>query len=455
MSNEKENVALGSIAASALMTIGKLIVGILTGSLGLISEGVHSLLDLAATIMTYFAIRIGDKPADENHPYGHGKVESVAALAETGLLFLTSGWVIFEAVKRLFKPEVKVDVTWWSIGVIVLSIGIDLWRAAELTRVAKKTNSQALAADALHFSSDALSSGVVLVGLVCVALGWAKGDAFASLGVAAFVCLAGWRLGRQTINSLIDTAPEGASDRIKAIIADVPAILHVNHVKVRPAGSVAYATIDIAVSRSLSQERLAKIRGEITKSVQAQMPEVEAMVVAHPIALDTETLHDRIMVVAANHQLSVHHITIHQSPRGLSVSLNLEVDGQLAMSEAHEIADHFERHICNEVGEEIEIETHIEPLIPSTLDGTDIGAGNLAPLQDFIETSLSRIEFVKDVHDIRARSTGKGLIVLFHCHVDPDVSVSIVHQKLDEMEVELKKQWPETWRVFGHTEPLI
>ncbi|TAN61941.1 MAG: cation transporter, partial [Magnetospirillum sp.] len=203
-SDRKQSVALSSVFASAAMTIMKLVVGLMTGSLGVLSEAAHSLLDMGAAILTWFAVRIGDQPADERHPYGHGKVESVSALIETGLLFVTAAWIIKEAIGRLLAEAVVVESTWWSVGVIVISILIDIGRSRALSKVAKETGSQALEADALHFSSDILSSCAVLVGLGLVWLGWPKGDAVAALGVAGFVMLAGWRLGTRTIDVLVD-----------------------------------------------------------------------------------------------------------------------------------------------------------------------------------------------------------------------------------------------------------
>ncbi|MFZ2068012.1 MAG: cation diffusion facilitator family transporter, partial [Xanthobacteraceae bacterium] len=204
--NDKERAALGSIAASAALTAAKAIVGLLTGSLAILSEAGHSLLDLAATVLTYFAVRISGKPADAEHQYGHGKVESVTALAETALLFLLSGVVIWEAVQRLGGTQAHpVKATAAAFAIIVGSIVVDFFRARTLHRVARRTLSEALDADALHFSSDMWSSIAVLIGLGGVALGYPLSDAIAALVVAVFICIAGWRLGRRTIDTLTDT----------------------------------------------------------------------------------------------------------------------------------------------------------------------------------------------------------------------------------------------------------
>ena len=192
MQSEKERVALGSIAASGALTVAKGVVGLLTGSLAILSEAAHSLIDFGATVMTYFAVRISGKPADAEHHYGHGKVESVAALAETALLFLLSGVVIWEAVKRLLGEQGHVvEATTAAFAVVAVSVVVDFFRARLLYRVAHDTASEALEADALHFGSDMWSSIAVLVGLAGVALGYQWADSAAALVVALFVCIAG------------------------------------------------------------------------------------------------------------------------------------------------------------------------------------------------------------------------------------------------------------------------
>src|SRR5580704_14732793 len=208
MQDTKEQVALGSVLASAGLTVAKAVVGVLTGSLAILSEAAHSLIDLGATVMTYFAVRISGKPADREHHYGHGKVESVTALAETAMLFVLSGVVIFEALKRLIRAEhAAVEASLAAFAVIAGSVVVDFFRARLLSRVARQTSSQALEADALHFGSDMWSSLAVLAGLGGVALGYNWADAAAALVVALFVCLAGWRLGKRTIDALTDGAP--------------------------------------------------------------------------------------------------------------------------------------------------------------------------------------------------------------------------------------------------------
>src|SRR5438067_12114279 len=372
MANDKERVALGSVAASAGLTAAKAVVGLLSGSLAILSEAAHSLLDLAATVLTYIAVRSSGKPADREHQYGHGKVESVAALAETALLFLLSAGVTWEAAQRLLGAHgTAVEATAASFAVIAISIAVDFFRARVLSRTAAETSSQALEADALHFSSDMWSSLAVLVGLCAVALGFPQADAIAAIVVAIFVCLAGWRLGKRTIDTLTDTAPRGVAERIAAIARKIRGIVAVEQVRTRPGGATLFVELAVAVSRTLPLDRVAKLEDEVTRAIHEEMPRAELTVTTHPRALDDETVLERVMVIARNRGLAVHHVMVHEVSGKLSVALDLEVDSRLSLRAAHEVASALEAAIAEELGAEVEVETHIEPLQASEHPGRD------------------------------------------------------------------------------------
>src|SRR5476649_2646153 len=284
MQSEKEQVALTSIAASAALTIAKGLVGFATGSLAILSEAGHSLIDLGATVMTYTAVRISGKPADKEHNYGHDKVESVSALGETALLFLLSGIVIWEATKRLFEHEEHVVVaSVWAFGVITVSIAVDFFRARALSRTAKQTQSQALEADALHFSSDLWASLAVLIGLVGVHFGLAWADSASALLVAVLVCSAGWRLGRRTIDTLTDTAPEGAAEKITDIAAGIAGVVAVNHVRVRAVSDKSFIDLIVTVSRTLPLDRVNAIKRNVETELRDQMLGAELTVTTFPV----------------------------------------------------------------------------------------------------------------------------------------------------------------------------
>jgi cation diffusion facilitator family transporter len=454
MQNEKEQVALSSIAASAGLAIAKALVGLATGSLAILSEAGHSLIDLGATLMTYVAVRMSGKPADEEHPYGHGKVEAISALAETALLFLLSGVVIWQAVKRLIEHAPHtVNANVWAFGIILISIAVDFVRARSLSHVAQKTSSDALAADALHFSSDLWGSLAVLVGLIGIRFGLWWADSSAALAVAVLICIAGWRLGRRTIDTLIDVAPTGAADRIMTIAGRVPGVVAVKRVRARAVGEKTFIDLNVAVSRALALERVSAIKDAVAAAIRGQMPGAEPLINTTPVALDNETVLDRVMVIARNRALAVHHVTVHELKDRLAVALDLEVDGKLSLRAAHDLADGLEDAIATELGPSVEVETHIEPLQPGETPGHEAPPERAQAVEAVLSALAAEGGAIHDVHDVRVRETDEGEIVNFHCTVDPGLSVQSAHEKVDALERALCQHAPSIKRAIGHAEP--
>jgi len=454
MPNAKQTVALTSIAASAALTIAKAVVGFATGSLAILSEAAHSLIDLAATVMTYFAVRIADMPADAEHHYGHGKVESLSALAETALLFVLSGVVIWEAGLRLVGVEKQpVEATIAAFAVMAVSILVDFGRSRALYRAAAEHKSEALEADALHFGSDMWSSAAVILGLVGLRLGYAWADSAAAMVVAMFVCLAGWRLGRRTIETLTDTAPVGAVERISEVVRKVKGVVDVRRVRARQVGPRLFVDLDIAASRTLPLDRVMALKAEVTRALAAAMPETELNAVVSPRALDDETVLERVMVIARNRALAVHHVTVHAIGGRLAVSLDLEVDGALTLARAHEIASGLEAAVRDELGPDVEVESHIEPLQMDGMSGADAPPARVAEVWAVLATLAADGGVLRNVHDVRVRDTRHGEIVNFHCDVDPALRVDDVHERVDDVERGLRRRFPEIKRVIGHAEP--
>ncbi len=452
--NAKEKVALGSIAASAGLTVAKGVIGLLTGSLAILSEAGHSLIDLSATVLTYFAVRVSGKPADAEHQYGHGKVESVTALAETALLFVLTAVVIFEATQRLIGAQAHaVEATAAAFVIIAGSIAVDFFRARTLKRVAKATSSEALEADALHFGSDMWSSVAVLIGLCGVALGYPWADAAAAIVVAVFICIAGWRLGRRTINTLTDTAPAGVSERVAAIARLEPGVVAVERVRARPAGAVLFVDLGIGVSRTLPLDRVAAITERLSRDIRAELPNAEVTITTKPRALDNETVRDRVMMIARNRGLAIHHVAVQAISGQLSVSADLEVEGTQSLTAAHDIASRLEDAVREELGTNVEVETHIEPLAADVLAGHDATAARLGEVREALAALAAEVPDLGEVHDVRVRETDDGEIVNFHCRVDPALSVSAVHDMVDALERRLRRRFPAIRRVIGHAEP--
>jgi len=455
MQSEKEQVALSSIFASAGLTIAKAVVGFSTGSLAILSEAGHSLIDLGATVMTYVAVRISGKPADAKHQYGHGKVEALSALAETALLFLLSGIVVWEATKRLVEHEAHaVEATVWAFAVIAVSIIVDFFRARALSQTAEKTSSHALEADALHFSSDLWASLAVLVGLIGVRSGLPWADSVAALVVAVLVCIAGWRLAKRTVDTLTDVAPPGATEKITGLAGRIPGVVAVDHVRARAVGEQTFIDLTVAVSRTLPLDRVSAIKEDIIRELRQQIPGAEPVITTEPVALNTETVLDRIMVIARNRALAVHHVTVHELKDRLAVSLDLEVDGKLSLQAAHEMADGLESAIAAELGSGVEVETHIEPLQSQDASGREAPPERVKAVTMALTELAAKGRHIRDVHDVRVRETGEGEIVNFHCSVDPRLSVQSVHENVDALERALKEQSPSIKRVIGHAEPV-
>jgi cation diffusion facilitator family transporter len=454
MRDIKQRVALSSIAASAGLTAAKAIVGVLSGSLALLSEAAHSLIDVGATVMTYFAVRVSDKPADEEHHYGHGKVESVSALAETALLFVLAGVVIWEAAKRLVSAQPpEVEATPWAFAVIVASIVIDFFRARVLYRTAEKTSSEALEADALHFASDMWSSLAVLAGLIGITLGYVRADSAAAIAVSVVICIAGWRLARRTVDTLTDTAPAGVADTIRAGVTRIPGVVGVERLRVRQVGEVLFVDLVVAVSRTLPLDRVAVLKDRIVEAVSAGGRAAEVTVTTEPRALDDESVLERVMVIARQRGLAVHHVTTHAIEGRLAVSLDLEVDGTLSLGAAHDVASGLEAAVREELGPQVEVETHIEPLQPSDEPGRDASSARIAEVQRALAEIAAHVDLVGEIHDVRVREAADGEIVNFHCVLDPILKVANVHEKVDEVERALRLRFPSIKRVIGHAEP--
>jgi cation diffusion facilitator family transporter len=405
--------------------------------------------------MTYVAVRVSGKPADERHHYGHGKIESITALAETALLFLLSGVVMWEAAKRLIEHETHiVEATVWAFAVMVVSIIVDFFRARALNRTAKATASHALEADALHFSSDLWSSLAVLVGLFGVRFGLPWADSAAALVVAVLVCVAGWRLGKRTIDTLTDAAPAGVTESIARVARRVPGAVAVNQIRAREVGEAIFVDLDVAVSRTMPLDRVNSVKENVLAAIRAAMPRAQATVTTSPVALDNESVLERVMVIARNRALAVHHVTVQEIHGRLSVSLDLEVDGELTLAAAHQIADDLEDAIASELGAAVEVETHIEPLEPQRSHGREAPVERVRAVEIALGEIAAEGRMIRDVHDVRVRESGDGEIVNFHCRVEPSLTVQEVHAKVDAVERALKQRSPRVIRVIGHAEPL-
>jgi len=288
---EKRGVALNSVLAAAGLTSMKLVVGILTGSLGILAEAAHSGLDLVAAVVTLFAVSISGRPADPDHQYGHGKVENLSALVETLLLLLTCVWIVWEAIERIFRLKVvEVQVTYWSFIVMGISILVDVSRSRMLYRAARKHRSQALEADALHFSTDIWSSSVVILGLICMKAadffpGLAvlkEADAIAAVVVALIVVWISIQLGTRTVQALLDAAPAGMRETITASVETMSGVIDCHHVRIRQSGAQSFVDIHITVDGKRTLEEAHKLTEDIEPVIQKLLPGADITIHAEP-----------------------------------------------------------------------------------------------------------------------------------------------------------------------------
>ena len=449
----KQRAALASVFASAALSLAKLAAGLLSGSLALVSEGAHNVLDTGSSALTFFAVREADKPADEDHPFGHAKIEAVAALAQTGFLAALSIGVAFEAIQRLGGEPPKVDANALALGVVAVSIAVDFIRWRGLTKVARETKSDALAADALHYSSDLVSSLLVLIGLAATRFGFVHADALAAIGVAIFIAIASFRLGRHTIDALVDTAPKGLADRLAKAIESVPGVAAIDTIRLRPSGAQIIGEVGIFVSRTLPLERVAAIKGDVARRISAEWPQTALTLTANPRALDDESLLERVQLIATRLRLAVHHITIQEVDGRKCVSLDIEVDGRMSLGEAHELATRLETAIENEVGPDIEVETHIEPMETREIHGRDADPALIEKIAQALSDNAARRGELRNIHDVRVRHTSGGYVVNFHCWIDPKISVDATHEEVDALERSLRAGFPDVMRIVGHAEP--
>jgi cation diffusion facilitator family transporter len=281
-SKEKKRVALSSLVAALLLTLIKAIIGLWTGSLGILSEAAHSGLDFAAALMTYIAVSVSGKPADESHHYGHGKIESFSALFETLLLLFTCGWIIYHAAYRLAGHLVHVEVNFWSFAVMAVAIGVDVSRSRALSRVARKYGSQALEADALHFQSDIYSSLVVILGLIFTKVGFHVGDPLAALGVSILVMVASVRLALRSSHVLLDRAPSGVEDSIREALRSLPQVVEVRRLRIRDAGTQTFVDLTISVEGEMTLNQSHAVADETERHIAEVVPNVDVTVHVEP-----------------------------------------------------------------------------------------------------------------------------------------------------------------------------
>jgi cation diffusion facilitator family transporter len=458
MRAEKRAVAGSSVLAAAAMTTLKIIVGVTTGSLGILSEAAHSVLDLIAAIVTLLSVQVSDKPADATHQYGHGKVENFSAFIETGLLLLTCIGIVYEAVERLFFRHVTIEPSLAAFAVMFVSMTVDFWRSRALGKIASKYDSQALEADALHFSTDVWSSGVVVLGLLLVLLGRRSGigwlsdsDPVAALFVAGVVVYVSGRLARKTVDALLDGAPAGVRGEILAAVSHVDGLLEVDRVRIRRAGNRYFADLSVGLARNVTFQRSEQVADAVANAVHEVLPDADVVVHPVPRALRTENIFDRVRAVAARHNVNLHDVSVQDLSGQLHVEQHLELDERLSLKEAHDRVTVIEAEIRSDVPEVSSILTHIESE-PATIEsGNEVLRD--AELEKKLKAIAGGFPEVLDMHDVQIKRVRGRLYISCHCTLSDELSLSSVHDISTQLETRFKQEAPELFRVLIHPVP--
>lgn len=464
---EKSGAALNSLFAAVFLTGIKLVVGLSTNSLGILSEAMHSGLDLLAAGVTYFAVRYSSLPADNRHPYGHGKIENLSALIETLLLLVTCVYIVREAVDRLFYHPEAVEVTWWSFGVMAVSIVVDLTRSRMLKKMAVKHNSQALEADALHFSTDVWSSAVVILGLGCVAGArmflapgsfWRslleRADAVAALGVCAIVVWVSIQLGRRAVDALLDGGSEDTADAVRAAVQSLPGVRGISHVRARFSGPSAFVDLTVDIPRQTSFEQAHAIGARAEEAVRGVVPGADVVVHLEPVAGDDRDLFESVRGTAARHGLPVHGLQAHQTRAGLHLEMHVEVPDDLSLAEAHRMVTGLEDDLKALHKQPLTVASHIEPVGEAALvrDSTRDQSRRIC---ERIQGLVSDVDGVEDCHGVVVHLADGWYSVSFHCRMDPGTPIGQAHATSARLEDLVRGAIADVGRVVIHVEPLI
>jgi cation diffusion facilitator family transporter len=463
---EKNRVTAVSVVASALLTCAKLAVGLLTGSLGIIAEAAHSGLDLVASVITFFSVRIAGRPADEGHPYGHGRTENLSAILQGLLLLGTASWIAYESVKRILFEEVAVHASFWAFAVMGSSIIVDMWRSRMLSRAAQKYRSRALEADALNFRADMLSSAVVIAGLGLVAFGdvldrgelLSKADAAAALLVGGFIMYKSSGILLRSVNILLDRAPVGLEEKVRWAATSVSGVLDVPSVRLRESGSRTFADVVVTVPRTTSAAEAHELTEEVEEAIRSVDERADTLVHVEPVRSETESAAEAIRATALRMGIRTHHERVWRSGEGFEAAFHVEVDPYLALEEAHDSARRLGAAIREEYPRLLKVNSHIEVAEPEPGDKREITAEH-QELAATIGRAVFEAGVEGEAHEVRlyrpegTDADAQGVDAVVHCDFPPTTNMGEVHRRTELVEQLLRTQLPELGLVVIHAEP--
>ena len=459
-SAEKRRVALHSMLAAAAMTLLKLGAGLLSGSLGVLSDAAHSGLDMVGSMLTFISVQVSDRPADEDHTYGHGKFENFSSFGEVLLMAVSSGWIIWEAIQRMLHHGKELQGFVWSVAVVLCSIAVDFWRSRRLKAVADRTGSSALATDAFHFASDIWSSLAVLAGLGASWVGAHFGvaalryaDPLAAVVVSLLILRLTVRLGHEAVSVLLDEIPAETRLRLIEDVVRVPGVLSVEQARVRRAGANYFADLTLALPRRYTFEHTGDLVQSATDAVHRTLPDADVVIHTVPRQARAESIFDRVRAVAARNNVSVHELSVQSHKGKLRVEQHLELDEAQPLLKAHDFVCSLESEILREVPEIDAVLTHIESE-PATIEQpAEMVEENRRIEQSMVATAAQLPEII-DVHEIIVGRTGEHIHLSCHCTLPDDLTMRRVHEVITALEDRFKLECPEVYRVTIHPEPV-
>jgi cation diffusion facilitator family transporter len=459
VSAEKRHVALHSMLAAAAMTVLKLAAGLVSGSLGVLSDAAHSALDLAGAALTFFSVRVSDKPADEDHTYGHGKIENVSSLAEAALMVVSCAWIIYEGVSRIAGHSVEIRHSLWPVLVLLGSIAVDFWRSRQLRSVARRTGSPALAMDAFHFASDIWSTLAVLAGLgaswvgVRFDIGWLRyADPVAAIVVSVMILRITFSLTRETVGVLMDQISADTRRQVIAQVERVPGVLAVEQARVRRAGAAHFVDLTLALPRHFTFEHTGELVRSATEAVHRALPDADVVIHTVPRTGRADSIFDRVRAVAARHNVTVHELSVQSHHGRLRVEQHVELDEKMPLLEAHNFVTMMEAEILRETPEVDSILTHIESE-PATIEQPEEVVVEDRRIEMALRAAAAGLPEVVDVHEIVVRHAGDHVDLSCHCTLPDHLTMQRVHQVITALEDRFKMECPEVSKVTIHPEP--
>jgi cation diffusion facilitator family transporter len=449
MSPQRRTALVSVVAACVLISL-KLATGLATESLGLISEAVHSGTDLVAALLTLFAVGVSGRPADRMHPYGHGKAEHLAALAEAAILVLASLYISVQALRVLLgATEPNVDPKWYALLVVLVVMAIDASRTVVSLRASRRFGSPALASNAIHFGSDLAGSTAVFFGLLLARAGWREGDAAAALFVAALVLLAAARLMRGNIDVLMDRVPADAERAARVAIARIEPPVQLRRLRMRQAAGRHFADVVIGVSPDAGVAQGHSAADAVEEAVRSALPGSDVVVHVEPAAEDAavrERIHAAALTVPRVREM--HNLRIVAVDGGLQVSLHLKLPPDLTLEEAHEVASRVERAIADAVPEVVTVQTHLEPLREPAEGRTAVAEEDAERIRRIVVERTG-----SPPREVRFLQTDDGRVAFLTLVVDPASTLAEAHALASEVEEEIRRALPELADVSVHTEP--